>query len=514
VFGGAVPDYTPPLTTKNSTVLLTRKPLYSGVKIKLDYMTWKGLPQLAVNHFAKGDTHMSVFDPRWGKSPTAQQQEDIRFTEWLLQRVEAAWGMALAKCNKRIDHRVPLISIGLLKGGELAMGFNIDVFLALSQTARQEALMLCIQKLLNGQISSMGQRITRTYGETAAEIGLMLALTGNTRKTPDPNDNSKTRDVCGIDVKQLCLEGFWVPEPSDLGLPNDKTWEFYAAALVKKLNDPNDPLSQQLTTERPATLDQVQAEQKQGKKTMPSAADIQEEDPAAADNIMQRYISSLEKEHNLSQRGLVAGEGVEWITVLFTPPQEDWRQRLKFKEEGAGRQFRVPTKRRLSRRGNPELYQGRKHRGESRVLVGMDTSGSRSDVHIASAFPELRAMVYRGSEVWLCQVDATIQDVAKFSGDNKSEFEIFGRGGTAMQPLMDQLPQICGKCGVKNFDLVVLFTDGFTDEVNFADQNALVLVDSTGADIAKYKDMIHGSNVEIAVLNIGPDMDPNNLIGE
>jgi hypothetical protein len=482
-------------------------------------------------------------EKRWGELPEQDDRRQFDFAVWNLNRSAPAWSMIIGKMNIRIDHRVTLISIGMLPGGVITMGVNFEVFRKLGTKARMQAIAMSGQKLLNGQLSTMGKNIERKYGELAAEMGLLMCLAPKVPHT------------------ELAAAGFHIPTPKEYGLPEGRAWEFYAAAIRKLMDqesdkpppapgkgqptqgggvgtDPGDddadifgkpqpksgPLNTQPANWHPEDLDDVREQADQGRKIIPTQAawydnDGNSIDPNQADLATKAMIDEVDKQYKIRDRGFVAGEGLEWMDLLFAPPQVSWRDKLRFKMAGKGRHWRVPTRRRPSRRpapnADPEVpspFEGRKWRGQCNVLVLCDVSGSRRHKQIVSVNPEMRAMVYSGADVWFCQVDAAVQNVEKYTGDEDG-WDIFGRGGTTLQPAFTQMELVKKKAGVQQFDFVVVCTDGYTDDLDFGDNDVLVLLDSDGEDITKYAEKLTGDSFDIAVLDVDPEDDPDKLIG-
>jgi predicted metal-dependent peptidase len=71
--------------------------------------------------------------------------------------------------------------------------------------------------------------------------------------------------------------------------------------------------------------------------------------------------------------------------------------------------LRTSSRKRPSRRGDLPELEGRIRRGGLEVWCVIDVSGSRTGEVISTCHPEMRDMVNRGANIWLVQVDASVQ---------------------------------------------------------------------------------------------------------
>lgn len=437
---------------------------------------------------------MSYFQPSWGPVLKPEHTRALAATKMLVTESTVpnsssrsvgsiAWGLLLSRTSIRQEtggEAGPLITLGAMpltavKGSgtaNLLIGINTERFFKLGIQVQAELMILTLSKILNGRVGSKSIPLEQRYGKDAAELGMLLLL------------NQQNL----VPTAALTEAGIKLPHYSDFELPENQTWMFYTDAMYKL----GEAMMRKLLESAGVTTDV-------------------EETPESLDNSMRNIISELQRRTDLSSkgRGLFAGEMSEYIYTLFTPPKVSWQEVLRYMESGKGRQFAVPTHRRMSRRGPPSMYQGHRWQGSCNVVVIVDTSRSRTSRQIASITAELRAMINRGARVAIAQADATIQDVVEYYG-HESDLQVFGRGGTELQPAIDQLDVIMDKVGFSEINQLVIATDGYTDRIDCKDYPTLILLDNDQKSPEDYAMEVSGSDVYISVLEL-PDSseDPN-----
>jgi len=432
---------------------------------------------------------MPLHNPKWGRVLTPEDRQKFALPILTLQHSDAngiVWNTLLARTSIRQENSgdtgptmtlaaMPLGKIKPSGSANLVIGVNPQKYFKLKLQAQVEMLLITLSKVLNGRIGSRGIELERRFGRDAAELGMLIYLT-----------QAKT-------IKTTALEeaGYKIPTCESFGLPTGQTWNFYAEAMYK-----------------------LAEASKQQMMEMMGVDSIIDEEEASVDDAMRSLFSDLQQRTDLagSQRGLFAGDVSEYLKTLYTTPQVKWEDVLRYKESGRGRQFTVPTRRRQSRRGPPSMYFGHRWAGRCNVVVICDTSGSRSISQIATITSELRAMVGRGARVVFAQADTIIQNVYEYTG-MESDLEIFGRGGTEIQPAIDQLDVILDKVNMDELDVLIIATDGYTDAIDCGDYETLILLDNDTTKPENYRNQVSGSRVDIQLLEL-PDKlnDPNATI--
>jgi predicted metal-dependent peptidase len=103
------------------------------------------------------------------------------------------------------------------------------------------------------------------------------------------------------------------------------------------------------------------------------------------------------------------------------------------------------------------LYLGRKNQFTTRLLIGLDVSGSISDTEIDLFYSATnRFFRYGVTSLELVQFDASLKGEPELMKKARRTIQVTGRGGTDFQPLFDYFGE-----NTKNYDGLIVFTDGF-----------------------------------------------------
>ena len=387
---------------------------------------------------------------------------------------EMMWGLITARVVIRIDKQATLATIAarpfnnVRPSGSviLTIGLNEEAFMALSYNASVQLIITCFMKIICGKLTGLGMDLEKQYSRIVAEMSMLMYINKTTK------------------FDELRNDGVAMPVPDDFGLADGLSWLEYAKALGTLASSGQLPGSLPLDS-------------------------IVDEEQYTVDKAMQTLIDEMAERDSEGGRGLVPGDVIDHLKAMYTPPQMDWKDALHFRETGNGRHFNLPTKKRAPRRGLWGFYDGMKWTGQCNIAIIEDVSGSRGKKQIAMLRPEIQAMINRGSRVFTIQFDAAYQDSREVFGD-EDEVELFGRGGTTLQPAIDDLDQICEKHHIDGIDMVIMCTDGHCDELNFGDYSAIVLLDSDGAPLSSFEGRVSGSDVEIFVMKIPSDEDDPN----
>jgi predicted metal-dependent peptidase len=117
---------------------------------------------------------------------------------------------------------------------------------------------------------------------------------------------------------------------------------------------------------------------------------------------------------------------------------------------------KILTRTKQSRRYG-ELYLGRKNQFTTRLLIGVDVSGSISDMEIDLFYSAVnRFFRYGVNSLELLQFDAALKGEPVLMKKARKSIAVTGRGGTDFQPLFDYFAE-----NDKNYDGLMVFTDGF-----------------------------------------------------
>ena len=152
-------------------------------------------------------------------------------------------------------------------------------------------------------------------------------------------------------------------------------------------------------------------------------------------------------------RGVIPGEFKEILDKInySEPPKFDWRSYLR---RFAGGSTKIYTKK--SRRKYNKRYQenpGLKIKPKRHILVGIDTSGSVSTEELKEFLHEIHHMQKTGSDITIAQADTAISHIGPYN--HRKDFQIYGRGGTDFQPIIDYY-----NANVHKYTCLIYLTDG------------------------------------------------------
>jgi predicted metal-dependent peptidase len=117
---------------------------------------------------------------------------------------------------------------------------------------------------------------------------------------------------------------------------------------------------------------------------------------------------------------------------------------------------KIPTRSKQSRRYG-SLYLGRKNEFATRLLIGVDVSGSISDGEIDLFYSAInRFFRYGVVSLEVAQFDAALKGTPVLMQKARKTIQVAGRGGTDFQPLFDYFGE-----HTKDYDGLIVFTDGF-----------------------------------------------------
>ena len=171
--------------------------------------------------------------------------------------------------------------------------------------------------------------------------------------------------------------------------------------------------------------------------------------------------------------GNIPGSLLENLNAIINSAKSnlDWRRALRMFTATSSRTYLKNTMRRKSKRygTNPGIKIVSKHH----ILVGVDTSGSMDIDEIQEFFSEIHHIWKQGSQVTVVEFDYEIQNTYKYTGTPPSEVK--GRGGTDFDPLIELANEKIHP------DILIIFTDGFINEIKNRSRKALMwMISSKG----------------------------------
>lgn len=294
----------------------------------------------------------------------------------------------------------------------------------------------------------------------------------------------------------LITEGFELPKdgcfPEKMGtkvypngLPPNKTSKWYYDELLKE---------QKLIKEKNKNRNCSGGEKKDGEKTKREVTEdllstIGDSNIAHIREAI-KGLSDIEKEVLIQKtqqlsidiaksvnknRGSIPGHIKELLEKMqnITVPSENWKKLLKKQVGSYFLNSRKMTRKKPSRRfkHNP----GYKKEKISKILMGIDTSGSMSKVDIAEAFSEINHVYKAGGKIDVVEIDTKINNVYEYTG--KPPEYITGRGGTALSPAIEFFNK-----NIKKYSLLILLTDGYHEKPNIPSIKPIIhLVTSDGS---------------------------------
>jgi len=171
-------------------------------------------------------------------------------------------------------------------------------------------------------------------------------------------------------------------------------------------------------------------------------------------------ILELTKEHvgkafNLYGKDL-PGNLKREVLIALENPELDWKTLLRrfFGVSVLGDRYSTPL--RPNRRY--DHLPGWRNEYLARVSVVLDTSGSIVEEEINRFLAELEKIARTVREdIWLVQIDRDVTAVTRYKAGTWKRLEIFGGGGTDLQPALDYTERVLRSEGT------VVFTDGHAD---------------------------------------------------
>jgi predicted metal-dependent peptidase len=144
-------------------------------------------------------------------------------------------------------------------------------------------------------------------------------------------------------------------------------------------------------------------------------------------------------------RGTIPGELSSYIDKLFEKTEAviDWKSYLR---RFGARASKIETKK---TRKKPNIRFGSgpaiKINPKRKTLVAIDTSGSVSDRDLVEFFHEIEHIFKSGTEVTIMECDSYVHRTYEYNGLKEEALRVQGRGGTSMDPVMEEIFKTPGK---------------------------------------------------------------------
>jgi hypothetical protein len=174
------------------------------------------------------------------------------------------------------------------------------------------------------------------------------------------------------------------------------------------------------------------------------------------DDYMDQKMKGLVNEAALSKSwGNLSGELIAILIAGLWPAIDCRKILLGFRAAVLSSQ-KILTRSKQSRRYG-FLYLGRKNQFTTRLLIGVDVSGSLSDRELDLFYSWInRFFRYGVSSLEVVQFDAALKGEPELMKKARKTIQVTGRGGTDFQPLFNYFGE-----NTKNYDGLIVFTDGF-----------------------------------------------------
>ena len=158
------------------------------------------------------------------------------------------------------------------------------------------------------------------------------------------------------------------------------------------------------------------------------------------------------KEMTEKKRGNIPGE-IEGLLEMeeIKPAKFDWRGYIRRFTGVSSKVYTKKIRRKENRRysENPGL----KIKMKQHMLLAIDTSGSVCDQELHEFMNEILHIYKQGVDITIVQCDTAIKSIEPYKG--KNEIEIYGRGGTEFDPVLEYYNE-----NIRKYTSLVYFTDG------------------------------------------------------
>jgi hypothetical protein len=174
------------------------------------------------------------------------------------------------------------------------------------------------------------------------------------------------------------------------------------------------------------------------------------------DDFMDQKMQGLAHEAALSKSwGNLSGEAIALLIAGLRPALDYRKILLGFRAAVLSSQ-KVLTRSKQSRRYG-FLYLGRRNQFTTRLLIGVDVSGSIADGEIDLFYSAInRFFRYGVVSLELAQFDTALKGEPVLMKKARKTIQVTGRGGTDFQSLFNYFEE-----NEKNYDGLIVFTDGF-----------------------------------------------------
>jgi predicted metal-dependent peptidase len=269
--------------------------------------------------------------------------------------------------------------------------------------------------------------------------------------------NKKLANVAmDMEINQY-IEDSWLPEGgikledyADLNLDKKAGCRYYYDQLVR-LQDEKDKNGTTGNEPMDNLLDNIANGNIPDHSTWEEFDDMTDAEKKLIEKQVQKILQDA-KEQTVKKRGNIPGE-IDSLIVIeeITKPKFDWKDYIRRFTGVSTKVFTKKIRRKENRRyeDNPGL----KIKMRQHMLLAIDTSGSVSDTELTEFMNEIHHIYKAGVDITVVQCDTSIRSIEPYKG--KNEINVFGRGGTEFDPVLDYY-----NANLKKYTSLVYFTDG------------------------------------------------------
>ena len=269
--------------------------------------------------------------------------------------------------------------------------------------------------------------------------------------------NKKLANVAmDMEINQY-IEDSWLPEGgiriedyADLKLDRKAGCRYYYDQLLR-LQDEKDKNGTTGNQGMDKLLDDIANGDIPDHSTWEEFDDMTDAEKKLIEKQVQKILQDA-KEQTVKKRGNIPGE-IEGLIQIeeITKAKFDWKGYIRRFTGVSTKVFTKKIRRKENRRyeDNPGL----KIKMRQHMLLAIDTSGSVSDTELQEFMNEIHHIYKQGVDVTVVQCDTSIRSIDSYKG--KNEINVFGRGGTEFDPVLDYY-----NANLKKYTSLVYFTDG------------------------------------------------------
>lgn len=173
-------------------------------------------------------------------------------------------------------------------------------------------------------------------------------------------------------------------------------------------------------------------------------------------------------------RGNIPGELKAFLEELLAVPPAvfNWKAYFRRQLGFSSNPYIKRTHKKESRR-IPDMP-GLKTKFKTKILVGIDTSGSVSDDELKEFIGELHHVMKSGVAVDVCEFDTKLYDTFPLKKQEFKDFRIQGRGGTDFNPILEKYKK------EGQYTCLVMFTDGGASVDTKLNKKIIWIISSNG----------------------------------